>query len=93
MLLLSAPAGAPFLCSYIGSGHDLLKSGSPETGQMARSGYQVPGSPGYLMSLMMLNIGMYSAMTAAPTAPPMIAIRTGSMREVSASTEAETSEL
>ena len=47
----------------------------------------------YLMRLMMLNIGMYRAMTAAPTAPPMMAINSGSIKDVSASTAAETSEL
>ena len=46
---------------------------------------------GYSIWLMMSNIGMYSAMTAAPTAPPMIAMRRGSMSAVSASTVAVTS--
>jgi hypothetical protein len=45
----------------------------------------------YLISLMMLNIGMYRATTAAPTNPPMIAIRIGSISDVSASTVASTS--
>lgn len=45
----------------------------------------------YLIRLMMLNIGMYRAMTAAPTAPPMIAIMSGSISDVSASTAAWTS--
>ena len=40
---------------------------------------------------MMLNIGMYRATTAAPTQPPMTAIRIGSISEVSASTAASTS--
>ncbi len=62
--------------------------------------YRVRGSPWECadpfdqldgMSLMMLNIGMYSAITAAPTQPPMTAIRSGSIRDVNASTDASTS--
>jgi hypothetical protein len=45
----------------------------------------------YWISLMMLNIGMYRATTAAPTHPPMTAIRIGSISDVSASTDASTS--
>jgi hypothetical protein len=45
----------------------------------------------YWISLMMLNIGMYRATTAAPTHPPMTAIRIGSINEVRASTDASTS--
>ncbi len=49
------------------------------------------GRDAYLTRLMIWNIGMYSAMTAAPTHAPMKAIRMGSISEVSASTEASTS--
>jgi hypothetical protein len=45
----------------------------------------------YWMRLITLNIGMYRAMTAAPTAPPITAIRSGSMSDVRASTVAVTS--
>jgi hypothetical protein len=48
-------------------------------------------SPDYFSRLMTLNIGMYRAMTAAPTAPPITAIRIGSMSDVRASTVAVTS--
>ena len=49
------------------------------------------GKPGYLMSLMMLNIGMYSDTTMAPTAPPSTQISSGSSSDVSDSTVASTS--
>jgi hypothetical protein len=45
----------------------------------------------YFSRLITLNIGMYRAMTAAPTAPPITAIRSGSMSDVRASTVAVTS--
>jgi hypothetical protein len=45
----------------------------------------------YWISLMMLNIGRYRATTAAPTHPPMTAIRIGSISEVRESTAASTS--
>lgn len=47
--------------------------------------------PDYFSRLITLNIGMYRAMTAAPTAPPITAIRSGSMSDVMASTVAVTS--
>jgi hypothetical protein len=46
---------------------------------------------GYLISLMTWNIGMYRAMTDAPTKAPMIAISIGSINEVRESTAASTS--
>jgi hypothetical protein len=45
----------------------------------------------YFSRLITLNIGMYSAITAAPTAAPITAISRGSIREVMASTVAVTS--
>jgi hypothetical protein len=45
----------------------------------------------YWICLMMSNIGMYSAMTAAPTQPPITAISSGSISDVRASTMASTS--
>ena len=45
----------------------------------------------YLMSLMMLNIGMYREITMPPTAPPSTTIRAGSSRDVKASTVASIS--
>jgi hypothetical protein len=47
--------------------------------------------PDYFSRLITLNIGMYSAITAAPTAAPITAISRGSIREVMASTVAVTS--
>jgi hypothetical protein len=75
------------------SGAQTAEALLPRIPEMTRSDYPDLGSQGYWINLMMLNIGMYRAMTAAPTAPPMMAIMRGSIREVSASTEADTSEL
>jgi len=46
---------------------------------------------GYLISLMMLNIGRYSEMIIPPTHTPITTISSGSINEVNASTVASTS--
>ena len=56
-----------------------------------RPAARTPNGKPYLMSLMMLNIGRYKAMTAIPTMPPITKIMAGSMIEVSESTVAVTS--